>query len=130
MNQGLFPLAWIFHTWNHPPEAWTMTTSDKAFLGVFQRKRVPMRLMMSYELYGDIDLVQGVKIQWLRWQGHDVRMDTNAPAPVPAGGSKGRERPPLRWKDQIEKNLASFGVSNWRRLACKRNVWRSLLNSA
>ncbi|WP_217351615.1 hypothetical protein, partial [Xanthomonas citri] len=62
-------------------------------------------------------------------------MDTNAPAlkvsdTVPAGGSRGRGRPPLRWKDQVEKDLASLGVSNWRRLARERNDWRALLNSA
>lgn len=32
----------------------------------------------------------------------------------PAGGSRGR--PCLRWKDEVEKDLESIFVSNWRRL--------------
>ena len=131
-------------------EAWTMTTSDEATLGVFERKILrkifgPLHVGNGeyrrrwndelYELYDDIDIAQRIKIQRLRWLGHVVRMDTNAPAlkvfdAVPAGGSRGRGRPPLRWKDQVEKDLASLGVSNWRRLARERNDWRALLNSA
>ncbi len=62
-------------------------------------------------------------------------MDTNTPAlkvfeAVQAVGSRGRGRPPLLWKDQVEKDLASLGVSNCRRSARERNDWRALLNSA
>ena len=127
-------------------EVWTMTTSDEATLGVFERKILrkifgPLHVGNGeyrdelYELYDDIDIAQRIKIQRLRWLGHVVRMDTNAPAlkvfdAVPAGGSRGRGRPPLRWKDQVEKDLTSLGVSNWRRLARERNDWRALLSSA
>ena len=128
----------------------TMTTSDEAALGVFERKILrkiygPLRVGNGeyrrrwndelYELYNDMDIVQRIKVQRLRWLGHVVRMDTDVPAlkvfdSKPAGGSRGRGRPPLRWKDQVEKDLASLGISNWRQLAQKRNNWRALLDSA
>ena len=131
-------------------EAWTMKASDEAALGVFERKILrkiygPLRVGDGeyrrrfndelYELYNDIDIVQRIKIQRLRWLGHVVRMDRNAPALkiFNAGrdaGNRGRGRPPLRWKDQVEKDLASLGIFNWRQLAQKRNDWRAVLDSA
>lgn len=58
------------------------------------------------ELYADIDIVQRIKRQRLRWLGHVVRMYESTPAlkvfgAVPAGGSNGKGRNALRWKDQI-----------------------------
>lgn len=36
-----------------------------------------------------------------------------------AGGRRGRGTLPLRWKDQVEKDLTSIGVSNWHQTANK-----------
>ncbi|XP_049315624.1 uncharacterized protein LOC125779109 [Bactrocera dorsalis] len=129
-------------------EAWTMSTTDESTLRVFERKVLrkiygPLRVGHGeyrirwndelYEIYDDIDIV--AKRQRLRWLGHVVRMDENTPAlkvfdAVPAAGSRGRGRPPLRWKDQVEKDLASLGISNWRHVAKRRNDWRAVINSA
>ncbi|XP_054086050.1 putative uncharacterized transposon-derived protein F52C9.6 isoform X2 [Zeugodacus cucurbitae] len=131
-------------------EAWTMTTSDETTLGVFERKVLrkiygPLNIGNGeyrrrwndelYDLYDDIDIVQRIKRQRLRWLGHVVRMEENTPAlkvfdAVPAGGSRGRGRPPLRWKDQVQSDLASLGVSSWRQKAKRRNEWRALVDSA
>ncbi|XP_054085666.1 LINE-1 retrotransposable element ORF2 protein isoform X1 [Zeugodacus cucurbitae] len=131
-------------------EAWTMSTSDETTLGVFERKILrkiygPQNIGNGeyrrrwndelYELYDDIDIVQRIKRQRLRWLGHVVRMDENTPAlkvfdAVPAGGSRGRGRPPLRWRDQVESDLVTLGISNWRRTAKERDRWRTIVDSA
>ena len=66
-----------------------------------------------YELLNDMDIVQRINIQRLRWLGHVVRMEKNAPAGI--CGSRRRGPPCIRWKDQIEEALSSIGVINWRR---------------
>lgn len=50
---------------------------------------------------------------------------------VIAGGSKGRERPPLCGSDQMGKDLAALDISYWRQIARRINNWRadSLLES-
>ncbi|XP_062127293.1 uncharacterized protein LOC133839668 [Drosophila sulfurigaster albostrigata] len=75
-------------------ECWTVTQSDAAALGVFERKILrkifgPIcvddvyRIRYNhelYELYGDVDVASRVKSQRLRWLGHVARMDEDAPA--------------------------------------------------
>ena len=129
-------------------EAWVVSQSDAAALGVFERKVLrkifgPVRVGEDYrsrmnhelyELYADIDVVQRIAIQRLRWLGHVVRMDEEAPAKKvfegEVQGSRRRGRPLLRWKDQVEETLCSLGVQNWRRRARSRGAWRELVRSA
>ena len=77
-----------------------------------------------YELLNDIDILQRINIQRLRWLGHVVRMEEYAPARrvFDAGicGSLRRGRPCIRWKNQIEEALSSIGVTNWLRRARSR----------
>ncbi|XP_070137322.1 uncharacterized protein [Drosophila bipectinata] len=75
-------------------ECWTVTQSDAAALGVFERKILrkifgPIcvddvyRIRYNhelYELYGDVDVASRVKSRRLRWLGHVARMDEDAPA--------------------------------------------------
>ena len=111
-----------------------MTTSDESALEVFERKVLrkiyghlcfgngEYRIQWNdelYEIYGDIDIIQRIKRQRLRQQGHIVRMDKNTPTfkvfdAVPAGGSRGRGRPSLRWGNQVKEDMAALGISNWR----------------
>ena len=130
-------------------ESWTMTAADEKSLGTFERKILrkifgPLcvdgeyRRRMNHELYDlfrDVDVVRKIKIQRLRWLGHVVRMDDHAPAKkvfesVPSGGSRKRGRPNLRWKDQVEENINSLGINNWRQSAGRRSDWRNLLEEA
>ena len=87
-----------------------------------------------YELLNDMDVVQRINIQRLRWLGHVVRMEEDAPARrvFDAGicGSRRRGRPCIRWKDQIEEALSSIGVTNWRRRAKSRSAWKDVLRQA
>ena len=74
---------------------------------------------MLYELLNDIDIVQYINIQRMRWFGHDVRTveDASARRIFDAGicGSLRRGRPCMRWKDQIDKAQSSIGVTKWRK---------------
>ena len=84
-----------------------------------------------HELLNDIDVLQLINIQLLRWLGHVVHMEENAPASrvFDAGicGSRRRGRPCIRWKDQIEEVLSSIGVTNWHRRARSRGEWKDVL---
>ena len=107
-------------------EAWTLLSTNAAAMRVFERK-VLRKIFISvrvaadfcirfnseqYELLNAIDVVQRINIQRLRWLGHVVRMEENAPARrvFDAGICKRRRsrRPCIRWKDQIEKALSSM----------------------
>ena len=66
-----------------------------------------------YQLFSDIDIVRRIELQRLRWLGHVVRMDEDAPAQKayksePAYGSRRRERRRIRWKVQVEGNIAKM----------------------
>ena len=129
-------------------EAWVVSQADAAALGVFERKvlrkifgpfRVgdDYRIRMNhelYELYDDIEIVQRLTIQRLRWLGHVHRMDDDAPAnkvfESKAEGRRRRGRPCLRWIDQVEEALTALGENNWRRRARSRGAWRELIRSA
>ena len=128
-------------------EAWVLTQVDEAALGVFERKIIrkiygsicvdgEYRHRMNHELYqlfSDIDIVRHIELQRLRWLVHVVRMDEDAPAQKayksePADGS--RRRPRIRWKDQVEDNIAEYGLSNWKNCTKERRAWKSFLSSA
>lgn len=130
-------------------EAWVLAKADEAVLGVFERKILrkiygpicvdgEYRCRMNnelYELFTDIDIVKRIKLQRLRWLGHVVRMNEDAPAKrsfeyEPSDGSRRRGRPKLRWKDQVEEDISKLGVTNWRRSAEDRSAWKSILRSA
>ena len=82
-----------------------------------------------------MELARRVKTQRLRWLAHVVRIDGQAPArrvfeTDPSGGSRRRGRPCTDWRDQVEYDVSSLGISNWRHIAGGRSDWRALLNEA
>lgn len=128
-------------------EAWTLTAADENRLGTFERKVLrkiygPLcvngeyRRRMNhelYELFGDVDVARRIKIQRLRWFGHVYRMDEQTPAKCifaskQPRGSRRRGRPTLRWKEQVEHNIATLGISS--QVAGRRSDWRNLLLEA
>ena len=114
-------------------EAWTLLSTDAAAFRLFEGKVLrkifgPVQVCDDflirfnselYELLNDIDIVQRINIQWLRWLGQVVCMEEDAPARriFDAGicGSRRSGQSCIRWKDQIEEALSSIGVTNWRR---------------
>ena len=86
-----------------------------------------------YQLFSDIDIVRRIELQRLRWLGHVVRMDEDAPAQKaytsePADGSRRRKTPRIRWNDQVENNIAD--LSNWKNCTKDRRALKSFLSSA
>ena len=87
-----------------------------------------------YELLNDIDVVQRINIQRLHWLGHVIRIEEDAPTRrifnAAICGSRRRERPCIRWKDQIEGALPPIDMNNWHRRAKSRGVWKDVLRQA
>ena len=99
---------------------WGLLNNDAAALRVFERKvlckifgsvRVSDNFRIRYnsvlyELLNDLDVVQRINIQQLRWLGHAVRMEEDALArrifDVGICGSRRRGQPCIHWKNKIE----------------------------
>ena len=68
-----------------------------------------------YELFKDIDVVERINIQRLRWLGHVVRIEEDAPErrvfDAVISESRRSGRPCIRWKDQIEEALSWIDVT-------------------
>ena len=45
-------------------------------------------------------------------------------------GRRGRGRPRLRWKDDVEDDLRKLGVKRWRTKALDRKEWASIIREA
>ena len=81
-----------------------------------------------YELLNNIDVVQRINFQRLRWLDHVVRM-FRRDGYILLGSTEIGEKDDLvsRWKDRIEKVLSSIGVTNWRRHSRSRSAWKDML---
>ena len=76
-----------------------------------------------------------IKIQRLRWLGHDARMDSSNPVrkvfeSEPGGGCRRQGRSLQHWAKQVDENLRTVGIRNWRQAATARDVWRRKLAEA
>ena len=69
-----------------------------------------------YEFLNNIDVMQLINIQRLRWLDHVVDIEEDAPASwgfdARICGTRRRERPCIRWKDQTEEALSAIGMAN------------------
>ena len=129
-------------------DAWALTSTDEELLGLFERK--VLRIIFCsiyinevwrtrynfelYQLYGGKNIVSVIKTQRLRWLGHVYRMDDNLPArrvlfnkPV---GARRRGRPRIRWMQDVEADLVSQGIRNWKMKAADRDTWKETLRQA
>ena len=79
-----------------------------------------------YEMYGDLTVVQRIKLARLRWAGHVVRMEAYDPArKVFLGrpqGQRRRGRLKMRWQDSVEATFIKSGITDWqtKALDCER----------
>ena len=48
----------------------------------------------------------------------------------PSGGSLSKGRPSQRWAKQVDENLTTLGIRNWRQAATAGGVWRRKLADA
>jgi hypothetical protein len=74
----------------------------------------------------DIDIIKIIKINRLRWAGHDIRRENEEIIKrlmiVKPEGKRKKGRPRMRWIDGVEKDLRSLGMVNWRAKA-QREGW-------
>ena len=64
-----------------------------------------------------------------------ARMDSSNPVrkvfeSEPSGGCHRLGRLPQRWAKQVDENLKTLGIRNWRQAATSRDVWRRKLAEA
>ena len=59
-----------------------------------------------------------IKIQRVRWLGHFARMDSSNPVRK------------VFESEQVDENLRTLGIRNWRQAATARDVWRRKLAEA
>ena len=48
----------------------------------------------------------------------------------PGGGCRRQGLPPQRWAKQVDENLITLGIRNWRQVVTARDVWRRKLADA
>ena len=119
MNQALYA-TYIVSILTYVSETWTLSKSDETLLTAFERKM--LRRILGpvcvegqwrsryndelHEMYGDLTVVQRIKLARLRCAGHVVRIETDDPArKVFLGrpqGQRRRGRPKWRWQDCLE----------------------------
>jgi len=75
-----------------------------------------------------------IKIRTLEWLGHVIRMnETRSVKNIFEGkleGRRGRERPRLRWINDVEDDLRKLGVKRWRTKALESEEWASVIKGS
>ena len=87
-----------------------------------------------YNLYKEPDVIKVVKANRLRWLGHLFRTDDNNPCKKvnlndPFYVKRKVRRPATRWLDDVENDLKTLKVSQWKRKAQERNQWKKIIGA-
>ena len=113
-------------------QAWTLSNTDAAALGVFVRKVLrkifdPVRVgddyrirtyMEQYMLFNNMDVAKCINNKGFRWIGHVLLMDEDGPLrPAVIDGRDDGVR-----VGRVEEALTSLGVTNWRRRVQSRGA--------
>ncbi|GFX46841.1 reverse transcriptase domain-containing protein [Trichonephila clavipes] len=123
-------------------ETWTLNLETVRALETFERKTLrtifgPVKdqgcwrtryNFELYRLYKEPQVTQVIRSNRLRWLGHIWRTpennQTRAYTFKNPMGSRTRGRPPTRWIDDIENDLKTLNIKNWKRVAAYRWIWR------
>ena len=122
-------------------QTWTLTNNDEHELRIFERKILrricsPVRedgmwrTRMNHEieaLMKEEDIVRCIKSQRIRWLEHVYRMEGGR---IVKRNTKPRGRPKKRWIDDVEEDLKTARIGNWRRLAVDTTRWRNIVKQA
>jgi len=72
--------------------------------------------------------IKGHRISWLgQLEGME---DDRMPKKIftqELEGTRRRERPRKRWKEEVERNLQVLGVRRWRELVADRKTWKDIV---
>jgi hypothetical protein len=115
-------------------ESWTMKKEDQNILRRFERKiirrvtqRREWRIRNSEEIDNirKKDIVRFVKAKRISWVGHVERMEDNRmPKKVMREKiytRRKKDRPKVRWLDEVQEDLRDMGIEGWRRKAQGRD---------
>jgi hypothetical protein len=76
------------------------------------------------------DIVRFVKARRISWVGHVERMEDSRMSKRVMREKiytrRKRDRPKVRWLDDVQKNLREMGIEGWRRKAQDRDQWRRI----
>jgi hypothetical protein len=79
-----------------------------------------------HDLYKDEDIVMLIKLGWLRWAGHVIRMEEDSPVNrilvSNAGGTRGRGRLKIRWEHGVDDDSKAIGIRNWKSVALNPEI--------
>ncbi|MCP4337615.1 MAG: reverse transcriptase family protein, partial [Desulfobulbaceae bacterium] len=134
----------VIPTLTYGSEAWTMTGRHKSRVrgvemsylrsacGVTWRDRLTNEEVRE-RCNVDVDVLESVKRNTLRWFGHVERMGSERLVKKvyesEVEGRRGRGRPRTRWKDGVKRYMSEGGVG-WeegRQLTRDRNAWRQFI---
>ena len=83
------------------------------------------------ELLGHVNILGFIKALRIRWLGHIERLsEERMPKWIlnaNIGSGRRRGRPRKRWIDDLESDLRSLGIRNWKAKAINRNDWKAVL---
>jgi hypothetical protein len=86
-----------------------------------------------YGLYNKSDIIKMVKAARLRRLGHLYRTEDLNPCkkltfskPI---GTRKKGRPPVRWLANVQQDLQTLGVRNWKGIASDRIRWSGIVKA-
>ena len=119
-------------------EAWTLTKKEEQAVLIFERKIFRRIYGAKYEngewksgtnreiewMSKGENIVIWIKGQRISWLGHLERMEEDRmPKEIftqELEGTRRRERPWKRWKEEVERDLQVLGVKRWKELVADR----------
>jgi hypothetical protein len=128
-------------------ESWSLTKNEENKINIFERKILRKiygqtndngvwRIRYNQELYGLYNepyIIKMVKASRLRWLGHLCRTEELNPCkklifskPI---GTRKKGRQPVRWLDNVQKDLQTLGDRNWKEIASDRIRWRGIVKA-
>jgi hypothetical protein len=79
------------------------------------------------------DNIKMVKSARLRWLGHLYRTEELNPCKKltfsKPTGTREKGRPPVRWLDNVQQDLQTLRVRNWKEIASDRIEWRGIVKA-
>ena len=96
--------------------------------------RIKTNQEINYILKGKNIIIGFIKKQILNWLGHVERMaEDNIVQNIKRWKPTSKRpigRPKTRWEDDVLEDIKSINISNWKKVAQKRNSWKKVVEQA